>query len=242
MKSSLRRTRRTPMRNGKRTTTAGDHQPETVYYEVQGPPSARRVVTWPMREGVSDAAVVDEAGGLLWKRAQRDPRNHLVAGAARVLHALSAILRTGDRRAQQFLSALERLCLEYDPDDRAGGHWSTTALPPRAKLDRARNLRVVVELAELLRRGVSVAGGEPSISIGAEFLLKAICRLFPQHAIPAVKVPAASQRVVERWERRAKRTGSSGDVADIDPELLAVDAFAVLDVPGPIVHNWLKGI
>jgi hypothetical protein len=102
-------------------------------------------------------------------------------------------------------------------------------------------LKILLELATLFRRGVTVKGGKPSLALGAEFMVRAIGSVFPQHRVPDRQLAAAAAQVVAWWERKAERR-AGGVIAELDPELVVVAAFEAIGVNGQDVHNWLKGV
>lgn len=258
------------MAKGKRPATCplpesvGDNSPTEeghvteVFYEVQGD----RLLTWPMRVDVSDDKVVEEAGSLLWKRAQQRPDDVLLVGAARVLHAVWSMLRDRDDLASKSMLSLEKLCIKHredrpidageeinldsDEQRRLSGHdgWCQGELPPRAKLDRHRNLALLLELTDLFWtmevRESPDKPGRHSLLLSARFFVSAIRSLFPNVARAAPSDLGREKKIAKAWERTVVRAYRKG--ARPDPELLVVDGIEAFGVPRARVHNWLKGV
>jgi hypothetical protein len=77
VKSKRRRRNRPAVESSSENSSREAGLVTEVFYEVHGD----RLLTWPMRTDVSDDKVVEEAGCLLWKRAQQRPDDVLLIGA-----------------------------------------------------------------------------------------------------------------------------------------------------------------
>lgn len=221
------------------------------------------IVCWPTLRDKSDARVIEEAGTLLWFRTRERPEDELLVGSARVLHALWVMIRARDERASKAMLGLEKLCIEYsdrraedteaerekttDPEVKRKlwwvDRWSGQGLPPRAGLDRHRNLSCLVEVADNLRRiqvaGVPDSSPEIRVGIAANFFVTAVMQLFPQ-LVKDTTDNGRVRRISLAWTNRSLRTRRPFE--DLDPELMVVDGLGVLGVPRGKVHNWLKGV
>ena len=213
---------------------------EEVYFEVQG----ETMITWPARKDMTDSALVAETAALLWKRSQAAPDDTLCAGAARVLYFISAML---EDRSQRAMNALERIALDHDPGDlsrRRRPDSPSAALPPRANVDRHRNLAYLVAWVRVLRRGVTVKGQSPSMALAAVIAVDIFAALFPQHAVRYRRGGSpkgdAADRVLAAWEKRAEREEAA--ISEIDEETLTLDVLVVHGIPAGTGHNWMKGI
>lgn len=229
-----------------------------VFWEMQGD----RLRTWPARVDVSDDKVVEDAGCLLWKRAQQRPDDALLVGAARVLHAVWVMLRARDDRAYRTMLALEKLCIKdreerqidageainLDSDEQRPSierdGWCEGELPPRANLDRHRNLAALLQLTDLFWemefRESPDKPGRHSLTLSVRFFISAVKSLFPNVVRTAPRDLDREEKIGKAWQRTVGRAFGNG--ARPDPGLLVVDGLEVFGVPRARVHNWLKGV
>lgn len=221
------------------------------------------------RKDVTHDTLVYEAASILWKRAL-ESKDDLLIGAAHVLHAVWIMLRTRGKHAQETMVQLEKLSDEYraehqhevlegmsKPDDLDElkrltfcDLLSLEELPPRAGLDRRRNIATLVRLTDSLWQEPvehkSNLPGAPAAPIAEQDLVRAaslfvymVRMLFPDIAtIAGHDIDSFAKKIAEAWERREKRVHQKNK--KIDPELLVVDGLEVLGVKRGDVHNWLK--
>ncbi len=200
---------------------------------------------------MSDADVVAEAGALLWKRSQLRPQDVLVAGSARVLRAVWMILSTQDRLAKRTMVKFERASLKYQDDRHLGvdGHvpdprlqrsdlWPDAAIPPRAGLDRHRNLSMLLKVMEQLREQVS--SSRDDVLGMARLFCGAAMTAFPQYAVPKSQRAELSHQITLAWLKRARRAHASG--REVSSDLMVVDGLEVLGVRRATAQNWFKGV
>jgi hypothetical protein len=171
------------------------------------------------------------------KRRIRDtPELRAEAAAARRKEAAELRESAADekREAQSQLEIWEGMTLRFLDGQKWKETWSSTALPPRARVDRAE------AVAELLRHTRLFARSPIDPRNFAKRMVLVIGQRFPKLG-PDISWVAKRDRVIDEIARKyAKRIENKGP-RSIDPEHLVIDALEAFGVNRAEAHDWLKG-
>jgi hypothetical protein len=237
--------------------------------KIMRSPDSRVRDTRPAQEGVSDAAsLVEDAGLLLWKRAQQPPIDPVVVGAARVLHALWLMLRAHDPSAQREMRVIEKRCMGYRDERqsdtlREAGKgndldklrrtafrdlWCEEELPPREGLDRHRSLGILLSLTNHVLQWARVAEDndgpkvEDPSALAALVFTYGVRILFPH--IYAARLPPRDSPEKTKGEiaECACSIVEAWDHGEKKARMRIVYGLEKFGVPRPVTHGWLRGV